>query len=367
MGNILSSSFWFSSTSDNLISSSLISSQLIHRHTLSTCYDSIFDVSLSTKSNSILLSDDGRLRLFNIDLENGGQLIETTTVSTKLSTHEQMHDIVWSSNLDRFLVLTSKRLATFDDENNLINLNLELEKGYLIAFKHKRLTYLILVFFFSGSPPFWRMACWSSHLIVNLGLGTSIRYHRLTSSISSLPLINSFTRSSLGYTDSDLLSSMALSPQLVLAINVELNDNHHVIDLFSINETTKFQHLKRFNSYEPCSFDLITSLRNCTWLCKSHWPSDDCLCIIESNGQVNKIDLSEQNGYILNLRLLADRSHLVIVRTPNKLPKEIAISDLNKIDIDEDEQSKHGHRRQIIGKLPGNLLLEIYKVPSASK
>ncbi|CAF3497473.1 unnamed protein product [Rotaria socialis] len=346
MGNILSSSFWFSSTSDNLISSSLISSQLIHRHTLSTCYDSIFDVSLSTKSNSILLSDDGRLRLFNIDLENGGQLIETTTLSTKLSTHEQMHDIVWSSNLDRFLVLTSKRLATFDDENNLINLNLELEKG---------------------SPPFWRMACWSSHLIVNLGLGTSIRYHRLTSSISSLPLINSFTRSSLGYTDSDLLSSMALSPQLVLAINVELNDNHHVIDLFSINETTKFQHLKRFNSYEPCSFDLITSLRNCTWLCKSHWPSDDCLCIIESNGQVNKIDLSEQNGYILNLRLLADRSHLVIVRTPNKLPKEIAISDLNKIDIDEDEQSKHGHRRQIIGKLPGNLLLEIYKVPSASK
>ncbi|CAF4300593.1 unnamed protein product, partial [Rotaria magnacalcarata] len=78
------------------------------------------------------------------------------------------------------------------------------------------------------------MTCCSSHLIVNLGLGTSIRYHRLTSSISSLPLINSFTRASLGYTDSDLLSSMTLSPQLVLAINVELNDNHHVIDLFSI-------------------------------------------------------------------------------------------------------------------------------------
>ena len=124
-----------------LISSSLISSQLIHRHTLSTCYDSIFDVSLSTKFNSILLSDDGRLRLFHIDLENGGQLIETTTLSTKLSTHEQIHDIVWSSNLDRFLVLTSKRLATFDDEYNLINVNLGLEKG---AFKHKRLTYIIL-------------------------------------------------------------------------------------------------------------------------------------------------------------------------------------------------------------------------------
>jgi len=207
------------------------------------------------------------------------------------------------------------------------------------------------------------MACWSSHLVLNLGLGTSIRYHSLISS-SSLPLIDSWTRSSLGYLNSDLLSLLALSPQLILAINVELTNNRHMIDLFSIKNMC---HLKRIHSNEPCPLDIITSLRDCTWLCKSHWPSDDCLCIIESNGQVNKVELQESNGYILNLRLLSDRSYLVIRRTPNKLPKEVDINELNRIEQDEEQQSMRGRRRPTIGKLPGNLLLEIYKVPSTSK
>ncbi len=215
------------------------------------------------------------------------------------------------------------------------------------------------------SPPLWRMACWSSHLVINLGLGTSIRYHNLISSSSSLPLINSWTRLSLGYTNSDLFSTLSLSPQLILAINIELADNRHVIDLFSISDSSKFQRLKRIN--EPCPLDIITSLRNCTWLCKSHWPSDDCLCIIESNGEINSIELKEDNGYVLNLRLLADRSHLVIIRTPKKLPKEIDVAELNRIDQDEEEQSTRGRRRQTIGRLPGNLLLEIYKIPLTFK
>ena len=360
MGSIISS-LGLSSSTDNLISSSLISSQLIHRHTLSTCYDSIFDISLSSKSNSILISDDGRLRLFNIDLENDGQLIESSISLSKTLVHEQVHDIVWSTELDRFLVLTSKRLTTFDNENNLINLNLGLDKGFYFRIFHIQINHS-----FSGSPPFWRMACWSSHLILNLGLGTSIRYHNLTST-SSLPLINSYTRSSLGYTSSDLLSSLALSPQLILAINVELPENRHVIDLFSIHDISKFQYLKRIDSTEPCPLDIITSLRDCTWLCKSHWPSDDCLCVIESDGQVNKVTLKEHHGYILNLRLLADRSHFVIVRTPKKLPKEIDVAELNRIEQAEAAESTRDRRRQTLGKLPGNLLLEIYKIPSMFK
>ena len=133
MGSILSS-LQLSSSTNNIISSSLISSQLIHRHTLSTCYDSIFDVSLSSKTNSILISDDGRLRLFNIDFENGGQLIETTvSSSTKTSIQEQIHDIVWSTQFDRFLVLTSKRLTTYDNENNLIDLDLGLDKSKIFS------------------------------------------------------------------------------------------------------------------------------------------------------------------------------------------------------------------------------------------
>jgi hypothetical protein len=208
------------------------------------------------------------------------------------------------------------------------------------------------------------MACWSSHLVLNVGLGTSIRYHTIISSSSSLPLIHSFSRSSLGYTDSDLLSSLALSPQLILAMNVELADNRHVVDLISLNDIPTCHRLKRIDSSHSCPLDIITSLRDCTWLCKSHWPSDDCLCLIESDGQVNKIELQEENGYVLNLRVLTDRSYLVIVRTPTKLPKENDVMELNRSNRNEEEQLTHARRRQTIGKLPPNLLLEIYKIPS---
>lgn len=129
MGSHLSS-LWSSSLSEkNIITSSLKSSQLIHRHTLSTCYDAIFDISLTSTSNTLLVSDDGRLRSFHMDLEKGGQLIETTISSTKVLIDEQVLDIAWSAELNQFLVLTSKRLTTYDDENNLINLDLNLDKG----------------------------------------------------------------------------------------------------------------------------------------------------------------------------------------------------------------------------------------------
>lgn len=216
-----------------------------------------------------------------------------------------------------------------------------------------------------GSPPLWRMACCSSHLVVNLGLGTAIRYHRLTPT-TTLPFIHSYTRASLGYADCDLLSTMALSPQLILAINVELANNRHVVDLFSISNSEKFHPLKRIHSNNPCPLDVITSLRDCTWLCKSHWPSDDCLCLIESNGLVKKLPIEDQHGYVLNLRISTDRSYLVLIRTPNKLPKEIDITELNRIDQnDEDEQhqpSTQRRGRKTIGRLPGNLLLEIYRI-----
>jgi len=58
----------------------------------------------------------------------------------------------------------------------------------------------------------------------------------------------------------------------------------------------------------------------------------------------------------LNLRLLADRSHLVIVRTPKKLPKEIDVMELNRIEQNEEEQSIHRLRQKTAGKLPVNLL-----------
>ena len=128
MGSLLSS-LWLPSSTENIIAINLKSSQLLHRHTLSTCYDAIFDISFMSTANTILVSDDGRLRSFRMDFENRNQLIETTISSTKVLIDEQVLDLTWSTELNQFLVLTSKRLTTYDDENNLITLDLNLDKS----------------------------------------------------------------------------------------------------------------------------------------------------------------------------------------------------------------------------------------------
>ena len=134
MGSLVSS-LSVSSEPNRWLSSSLQPSQLVYRQTLSTCYDAIFDTSFSSTKNLILVSDDGRLRLFEIDLDQNQPLIELNASTTKVLPYEQVQDILWSTSLDRFLVLTSKRLATYDQENNLVDLDLQLEKGlFLITF-----------------------------------------------------------------------------------------------------------------------------------------------------------------------------------------------------------------------------------------
>ena len=96
------------------------------------------------------------------------------------------------------------------------------------------------------------MACWSSHLMLNLGVGASIRYYRLNSS-SSLSCVHSWSRSQLDYQPSDSLSCLALSPQLTVAINVELAEHRHVIDLFALGEKKTLTRLQRLNSPQAVS------------------------------------------------------------------------------------------------------------------
>jgi hypothetical protein len=130
MGSIFSSSVTLLPAVHHSIASSLTKSQLIHCHTLSTCYDPIFDVSLSSDTNTILISDDGRLRLFRMDMNADEPLIELThNTSIKRLICDQIQDIIWSTKLDRFLVLTPKYLAIYDQQHQLVHLNLELVPG----------------------------------------------------------------------------------------------------------------------------------------------------------------------------------------------------------------------------------------------
>lgn len=117
------------SSNENLLAANLISSQLISRQTLSTCYDAIFDISLNEEQNFLLISDDGRLRLFEIDETINFQLNEKTSCSTNRFLHEQIHEIIWCSFYEQFLILTSKRLILYDQEMNLVDIDLSLEKS----------------------------------------------------------------------------------------------------------------------------------------------------------------------------------------------------------------------------------------------
>lgn len=90
----------------------------------------------------MLVSDDGRLRLFEMDLDQKKPMVELDVSTTKVLPYEQVQDIVWSTILDRFLVLTSRRLATYDEENNLIDLDLQLEKGVFTTNSYSRISVL---------------------------------------------------------------------------------------------------------------------------------------------------------------------------------------------------------------------------------
>ena len=200
-------------------------------------------------------------------------------------------------------------------------------------------------------------------MIVNLGLGESLRYYELN--LSSLVHRHSWSRSQLNYKPSESLKSLSLSSHLTIAINVELENNKHVVDLYSLVNGKELMRLRRFHSTEPCALDAITQLPNYTWLCKSHWPSDDCLCLIESDGEVKKISTEGQAGYILNMKLTGDRTHFILVRTASKLSKE---KEANQSDFIEEKDIQNGlnrnNRRELVGKLPANLVLEIYRIPS---
>ena len=129
MGNILSSLLLAPESPVDLISSSLTATQLIHQQSLSTCYDPVFDISLSSENQSILVSDGGRLRYFQINFDGDRKLVEKNFSWKKLSIKEQIHDLAWSTFFNQYLVLTSKSLTMFDQEKGLINLDLQLEKG----------------------------------------------------------------------------------------------------------------------------------------------------------------------------------------------------------------------------------------------
>jgi len=122
-------------TNENLLSTNLISSQLLHRQTLSTCYDAVFDLSLGERTSLLLISDDSRLRLFEIDETNQYQLTEKTSSLTKRLGHEQIHDILWSHIFEQFLVLTSKRMILYDKNMNIVDLDLHLDESKARIFR----------------------------------------------------------------------------------------------------------------------------------------------------------------------------------------------------------------------------------------
>jgi hypothetical protein len=68
--------------------------------------------------------------LFRMDMNADEPLIELThNTSIKRLICDQIQDIIWSTKLDRFLVLTPKYLAIYDQQHQLVHLNLELVPG----------------------------------------------------------------------------------------------------------------------------------------------------------------------------------------------------------------------------------------------
>lgn len=125
------SSLSISSPSEQPENSVFNSENLFGQLNLSTCYDSLFDISSfeNDETQKILISDDARLRLFRLDSNGISEIFEQNQTTKKQILDDQVLEIVWSSFINKFIVLTTSSLKTFDQNFNILPLEIQIEQG----------------------------------------------------------------------------------------------------------------------------------------------------------------------------------------------------------------------------------------------
>ncbi|CAF0777539.1 unnamed protein product [Adineta steineri] len=241
----------------------------------STCL--LFDVSLT----HILLLNNRELHLININTMN----IETYTLP---SDYMDIQDIVWSSQLNVFLILTTDQLYETDVDQ------IKLKAIHQIQFINEgyRKSY---------------MAVNGNDLIINRSFGYDLNRYSLSNfdRIQSLDVYKE--------NKNICVTTMRLNSNKILALSISINDKQ-MIDLVNL-KTNALIHRIKFDLNENISYPIDLHF-NGLWFAKTSIPYVNIgHCLITSDGQIIRLKLfSNQDNFIRSLRISYDKKWLLIGR-----------------------------------------------------
>ncbi|CAF4976714.1 unnamed protein product [Rotaria sp. Silwood1] len=273
-----------SSISNKISSLSLNFEQILNDHSKnlikrfefnSTCL--LFDVSLT----HILLLNNKKLYLININIMN----IDTYIL---LIDNINIQEIVWSTQLNKFLILTTDQLYQTDiDQLQLIPIH----QIQFINEGHRK-SYMTV----NGDD-----------LLINRSFGYDLRrYSLLNFNLLQSPHIYKNIKEIC-------ITTIRLNSNKILALAISINDKQ-MIDLIHLN-TNQLIHRIKLDFNENISYPIDLHYHG-LWFAKTCIPYINIgHCLITSNGQIIRLKLfSNQDNFIRSLRMTDDNRWLLIGR-----------------------------------------------------
>jgi hypothetical protein len=131
-------------------------------------------------------------------------------------------------------------------------------------------------------------------------------------SLKKMELINRWTKNDF-YPDAENpinIHRVEFYSNVYLAMNVELNDDNNVLDLFIYPD---MQHIRRLeNSY----LILYLPLNN-YWIIKQKE-----LCLLDQNGQINQLNIID-NDHVIGMHLFGKHCLLVVKQNENSIQMQL--------------------------------------------
>ena len=151
-------------------------------------------------------------------------------------------------------------------------------------------------------------------MIIKHGQGSTIDYY----SMKTMQSIKRWSKRDFYPSDDDSMAihRIELYSNSYLAMNVELNDENDVIDLFVLPD---LQHIRRLEG----AYLVVYLPLNNYWIIKQK-PDDQqaSLCLLAENGEINRLN-SIDPEHIIGMRLFGQHSLLVVRQNQNSIQMQL--------------------------------------------
>ncbi|UJR35141.1 hypothetical protein I4U23_027912 [Adineta vaga] len=200
--------------------------------------------------------------------------------------------IKWCSYLNTFLVLCSQSLYALNCSQQPFNIHIITQ---ITSIDGNPMKYLTLN---------------NDLMLIKHGNGLFIDKY----SLKSMELLKRWSKTDFYPNDESLVDihRLEFSSNFYLVMNVEINDETNVLDLFIF---PTLQHIRRL---ENCYFILYLPLNN-YWIIKQINDSNQHdLCLLDQNGQINRLNITESEN-IIGMRFFGKQYFLVLHQIENSI------------------------------------------------